>query len=72
MRYRLFESDADDCDWGKSPVQWGIDIWPQRVDDFVNISIYDELCNEGIYCVGSLIYFDTVEDRTGFIFRWLL
>lgn len=72
VKYKLFELGPYVWTWGISPPQWGIDFWPKRLDDDQFSEMYNELIKDGVDVIGSLIYFDTIEDRTGFIYRWLL
>jgi len=73
LNYRTFYCESHDCDWGISPEQWGIELVPFTDEERFNLEkIIEDARDNGIWAIGTLIYFNSPEEMIAFIFRWLV
>ncbi len=72
MICRLFELEAQEFNWGISPCRWGFDVITQNDNDYIKLEeMKIDAEGQGLWCISSLFYFNTIEERTYFMLRWI-
>ena len=72
MICRLFEIEAQEFNWGISPGRWGFDVITQNDNDYIKLEeMRIDAEGQGLWWASTLFYFNTMEERTYFMLRWI-